>query len=198
MRKTWDDKYNSKQFLYGKEPNTYFAEKLRRLPLGKLLLPAEGEGRNAVFAAGLGWYVHAVDSSAVAKAKALRFAEDLGVKITYDVSDLLEAELKPESYDVIGMAFLHLPPNIRQIVHRKLQAALKPGGIFIANAFSKEQLKHGTGGPPIEALLYTTEQLQADFDQMEIAELETKIITLNEGTGHRGKASVIHFYGKKV
>ena len=74
----WDKRYNSPEYVYGKEPNEFFAAELKKLKPGLILLPAEGEGRNAVFAAEQGWKVHAFDSSQVAEDKALSLAAGLG------------------------------------------------------------------------------------------------------------------------
>ena len=75
MKNFWDERYKAKAYVYGKEPNQYFAEKLRELEPGKILLPAEGEGRNAVFAARQGWEVSAFDSSSEGRKKAFLLAE---------------------------------------------------------------------------------------------------------------------------
>jgi len=83
MQRMWDEKYGTEKFFYGTEPNEYFAEKLNLLKTGKILLPGEGEGRNAVFAAKAGWQVLGVDQSFEGKRKALQLAEKENVTITY-------------------------------------------------------------------------------------------------------------------
>ena len=47
----WNDRYSANEFAYGEQPNNYLKEQLEKLPVGTILFPAEGEGRNAVFAA---------------------------------------------------------------------------------------------------------------------------------------------------
>jgi hypothetical protein len=59
----WDQRYSQSDFVYGKKPNEYLKAKLVDLKPGRILFPAEGEGRNAIFAAKLGWDVFAFDSS---------------------------------------------------------------------------------------------------------------------------------------
>ena len=71
----WNDRYSSEEFAYGTAPNNYLKEQLEKLKTGSILFPAEGEGRNAVFAAKLGWKVSAFDISAEGKNKALKLAE---------------------------------------------------------------------------------------------------------------------------
>lgn len=84
----WDDRYSSEEFAYGKEPNNYLKEQLEKLNPGAILFPAEGEGRNAIFAAKLGWNVSAFDISEEGKNKALKLAEANNVSIDYQVGEL--------------------------------------------------------------------------------------------------------------
>ena len=102
MKTFWDERYSSEEYIYGKEPNEFFAEQIRRLGPGMILLPAEGEGRNAVYAAQIGWKVHAFDSSSVGAAKALDLAAEKNVNILYAISDIETFEPGDFKYDVIG------------------------------------------------------------------------------------------------
>ena len=61
MKEKWDDRYSIKEFAYGEQPNNYFKEQLVKIPAGTILLPAEGEGRNAVYAATNNWKVFAFE-----------------------------------------------------------------------------------------------------------------------------------------
>ena len=77
----WNDRYSNEEFAYGENPNNYLKEQLEKLPAGNILFPAEGEGRNAVFAAKLGWAVSAFDISDKGKKKALQLAAKNNVNI---------------------------------------------------------------------------------------------------------------------
>jgi hypothetical protein len=48
---------------------TTFKEQLIKIPAGTILFPAEGEGRNAIYAATQGWNVNAFDQSIEGKRK---------------------------------------------------------------------------------------------------------------------------------
>ena len=85
----WNDRYAQPEFAYGTEPNQFFADQLAQLTPGTLLLPAEGEGRNAVFAAQHGWTVDAFDFSEAAQTKARQLAANRGISISYTLGDLL-------------------------------------------------------------------------------------------------------------
>ncbi len=85
MRDFWNVRYSEEIYAYGTAPNVFFSSELKKLPPGKALFPAEGEGRNAVYAATCGWNVIAFDQSEAGKEKALQLAAKKGVEIDYAV-----------------------------------------------------------------------------------------------------------------
>jgi len=193
----WDQRYSSEEYYYGIMPNLFFKEKIEGLHPGKLLLPAEGEGRNAVFAASLGWQVKAIDFSQQARIKAMKLAESQGVQMEYTVGDLTAMDFGKEHYDVAALIYFHLSPEYRSIVHQRIVNSIKPGGYVILEAFNKNQIKNISGGPKSEDLLYTIPFLRDDFKGLEISILEEKIINLDQGAGHQGEAEIIRLFGRK-
>lgn len=191
MNEFWDSRYSEKGYAYGTEPNEFFRQELGRLSKGKILFPAEGEGRNAVYAARKGFDVYAFDFSNEGKKKALNLANQYGVDIRYQV-DTFDSALFPDEYfDVIVLVFAHMPPHKRQQWHRKVAGFLKPGGTLILEGFSKDQLQFGSGGPPTIEMLFSTDELRKDFTDLQVVSLDKKIVQLNEGPYHQGDASVI-------
>ena len=75
MKDKWDDRYSKSEFAYGELPNDYLKDQLNIIPAGTILFPAEGEGRNAVYAATLGWSVYAFDQSIEGRKKAIQLAD---------------------------------------------------------------------------------------------------------------------------
>ncbi|MBK8365074.1 MAG: class I SAM-dependent methyltransferase [Bacteroidetes bacterium] len=200
--KSWDDRYSKEEFVYGEEPNNFLREQLQKLKPGKILFPAEGEGRNAVFAATKGWDVYAFDISSVGKHKAEELAKKNNVKIKYEVGGLQSLNYKPESFDVIALIYAHFPAEIKSEYHKTLGNYLKKGGIIIFEAFSKKHLEYisrneSVGGPREIEMLFSKEEIQSDFNNFEIIELDEKVIQLNEGSFHNGEGSVIRFIGRK-
>jgi len=198
----WDNRYRNTEYAFGKEPNTYLQEQLPKLKVGSILFPAEGEGRNAVFAAKLGWNVFAFDISTEGKNKALQLAHDNGVNINYQVGELPTMDYKPEQFDAIALIYAHFPASIKSQYHRLLDQYLRKGGVVIFEAFSKEHLAYRlknekVGGPRDLESLFSIEELRSDFRDYEILELTEKEIELNEGLYHNGKGSVIRFVGIK-
>lgn len=197
MKEFWDERFAANEYIYGTAPNEYFAKQLEKLNAGKIFLPGEGEGRNALFAAKNNFEVFAYDYSESGKKKALQLAEKNNVKINYKICNLVECEYPKNYFDVAALIFVHFIESERSIVHRKISESLKKDGVIIAELFSKEQIEFNTGGPRNIEMLYTEEILKNDFYDFEVKILEKKIITLNEGTYHSGKASVIRFAATK-
>lgn len=202
MLEFWNDRYNEEEFAYGEGPNEFFKEQLERLTPGKILLPADGEGRNAVYAAKKGWDVFAFDQSESGKNKALGLAAQEKVTIDFSIDDLNHFDYPEESFDAIAMIYVHMPEAMRAKVHQKLCRMLKPGGTLILEGFNKEHLKFNSenpkaGGPKTIDLLFSYEELKADFCDMEILFLEETVTHLNEGKYHVGESAVIRLISKK-
>ncbi|MCC7316913.1 MAG: class I SAM-dependent methyltransferase [Bacteroidales bacterium] len=198
MKQNWNQRFSAEGYIYGELPNVFLKEQLMGLPAGKILFPGEGEGRNAVWAALQGWQVEAVDYSEAGKEKALALAQRMGTElVAYHIEDLNLFEPLHEHYDAIAMIFVHLAAAERQQLHRKLIAALKPGGTFLLEAFSKKQLAFNSGGPKDEAMLYDVAMLRDDFSALRIHLLEEQIGFLDEGTHHRGEASTLKMLAMK-
>jgi len=198
----WDDRYRTEEFAYGEQPNNYFKEQLDQLNPGTILFPAEGEGRNAVFAAKHGWKVSAFDISAEGKNKAIQLAESNRVSIDYQVGELQHLDYQEEQFDAIALIYAHFPAEIKSVYHKRLDLYLRTGGVVIFEAFSKNHLDYlarneKVGGPKELDMLFSIEEITADFANYEIVVLEEKEIELNEGVFHNGLGSVIRFVGRK-
>ena len=197
MKEFWDKRYAEKEMAYGTEPNKFFKSQLAKLETGNLLLPAEGEGRNAVHSATLGWDVSAFDISEEGKKKADNFAEKSNVTIDYKVGGFDKVIYEKESFDCIALIYAHFPPHLKSEYHKILDDYLKKDSIIILEGFSKKQIENDTGGPKKAAMLFSIEEIKQDFSNYEIIELSEQEIDLNEGLCHNGKSAVIRFVGRK-
>ncbi|SHF10130.1 class I SAM-dependent methyltransferase [Chryseobacterium sp. OV279] len=198
----WNDRYSSEEFAYGTEPNTYLKAQLEKLEPGSILFPAEGEGRNAVFAATKGWKVSAFDISSEGKTKALQLAENRNVNIDYQVGELQDLNYHGEQFDAVALIYAHFPADIKSSIHKALDQYLRKGGLIIFEAFSKNHLDYvlkneKVGGPKDIGSLFSIDEIKADFPNYDIIELVEKEIELNEGLFHNGTGSVIRFTGRK-
>jgi hypothetical protein len=198
----WNDRYSTDEFAYGEQPNNYLREQLEKVDGGTILFPAEGEGRNAVFAAKLGWKVSAFDISVEGKNKAFRLAETNNVTIDYQVGELQTLNYTAEQFDAIALIYAHFPAAIKSLYHKTLDKYLCKNGLVIFEAFSKRHIDYiskndKVGGPKDIAMLFSIDELKSDFVNYEIIELAEEEIELNEGLFHNGKGSVIRFVGRK-
>jgi len=198
----WNDRYSKEEFAYGVQPNNYLKEQVEKLPVGTILFPAEGEGRNAVFAAKLGWIVSAFDISVEGRNKALRLAQSNNVTIDYQVGELQTLNYNTGQFDAIALIYAHFPADIKSHYHKTLDKYLRKDGILIFEAFSKRHIDYiakneKVGGPKEIAMLFSIDELKLDFANYEIIGLTEKEIELSEGLFHNGKGSVIRFIGRK-
>lgn len=197
MKDFWNERYADTEFVYGTEPNQFFTEQLELLEPGHIVLPADGEGRNAVYAAQTGWNVKAVDYSEAAREKALKLAQKNKVAISYDLSDLAEYNFGENKYDAAAFIYVHLPRSIIKEVYANVIKSLKPGAKVIIEVYSAKQLGRDSGGPKDERVLYTEEKLRALLSGTDIDWMEEMEIDLSEGKYHVGKAMVIRAVAKR-
>ncbi|HQV87536.1 MAG TPA: class I SAM-dependent methyltransferase [Chitinophagaceae bacterium] len=197
MQQFWDQRYAENETVYGNEPNKFFRLFIDQHKPGTLLLPAEGEGRNAVYAASRGWQVDAFDFSQVAKEKALDFARGERVVINYELKNIADFKAGKQ-YDAVGLIFVHLPEVLRKKFHQEVYNSIKPGGFMVLEAFAKEQAQLESGGPRDATLLYDAPSLCNDFPFLHMISCEQKEIFLEEGDYHKGKASVLRMIGQRL
>lgn len=198
MKNKWDERYSEPGYAYGTEPNGFLKDQAAAIPEGgRVLCLAEGEGRNAVFLAGLGYRVTAVDSSRVGLAKAKALAGERGLEIETEVADLSDFDIEPGAWQGIVSIFAHMPPPMRQRLHPLCVAGLSPGGVMLLEAYRPEQLELRTGGPSVAELMYTLPMLRGDFASLELKiarELERDVV---EGRLHKGRGAVVQVLGIK-
>ena len=193
----WNERFRPNRYFYGKEPNRHVAAALAGLPPGDALCLAEGEGRNAVHAAVLGHRVTAVDNSAEGRRKALLLAAERGVRLTYDLADVLAHSWSAAPWDLVVLCFFHLAPTDRSELHRRVAVALRPGGRLIFQSFARAQHGRTSGGPPDLALLQDLASVRGEFPGLHWELAEEREEELAEGVGHRGLAAVIAMVGVK-
>ena len=202
MKQFWNDRYASNQFAYGREPNVFFKQELDQLAEGKILLPADGEGRNSVYAAKLGWKSYACDISDTGMEKAQKLAVENEVNLNYSVGDFGDLPYENEFFDAIALIWAHFPAEKKNAYHALADRYLKGGGTIILEAFSKNHLKFNSqdpraGGPKQIEMLYSIEEVKKDFPNYDVLTLEETEIDLNEGEFHIGRGSVVRFVGRK-
>ncbi|WP_319381051.1 class I SAM-dependent methyltransferase [Thiomicrorhabdus sp.] len=197
----WDQRYAVDNYVYGTEANDFLKQAMLRLnpqPGQTVLCLAEGEGRNAVYLAGLGLEVHAVDASKVGLQKATALAQARGVEIQTEVVDLTDYDLGEHRWDYIVSIFCHLPEALRVDVHAKVCRALKAGGHFILEAYRPEQLEYASGGPKDPQMLMDLQRLHCECESLEFVAAEEVEREIHEGALHTGMGAVVQLIAAKT
>lgn len=196
----WDEKYNQKDYFYGRQPSQFLVSQQSYLVPGQRALAiADGEGRNSVFMAENGLQVTAMDSSLVGMRKAQKLAKERRVNIDFQHGDIREWNWTPESYDLVAAIFIQFAePLLRSRIFAGMIQTLTPGGVLLLHGYTPRQLEYGTGGPPVAELLYTREMLAEAFQEMELLRLEEYDCQLKEGGGHSGMSALIDLIARKA
>ncbi len=197
QQQNWDARYQGDDFVYGTAPNDFLRSQVTHLPAGKVLCLAEGEGRNAVFLAEQGFAVTAVDMSSVGLEKARRLADQRGVAIDTVVADLADFRLERDAWDGIVSIFAHMPPAARRHLHGEVVAGLRPGGVFVLEAYRPEQVEYGTGGPPTAELMMSLDALRAELAGLELDFALETTRDVQEGALHHGRGAVVQIRARK-
>jgi SAM-dependent methyltransferase len=200
MKEFWNERFGREEFIYGKEPNSFFKTEMEKLDKkGKALFPMEGEGRNACFAAERGWEVDAFDFSEAGKKKAEELSQLKRVSISYKINKVEDYHFIEGKYDLIVLIYAHLNPELRKYLHTSVIKSLKPGGKLILESFHPKQLKENytSGGPKSLDMLYDCKTMEHDFKELSKVTCEEIEIDLKEGQFHLGKAYVTRCIGVK-
>ncbi len=187
----WDERYREPGFAYGTEANEFLQSVVTRLPPGRVLSLAEGEGRNAVYLGKRGFQLTAVDQSAVGLAKASGLARMHGVDLSTEVADLKGYRIEPSSWEVVVSIFCHVPPSIRKRLYRAVVEGLVPGGALVLEAYTPQQLELGTGGPKDRDLLVDLSTLCRELSGLTFEIARETVREIHEGRYHDGAGAVV-------
>jgi 2-polyprenyl-3-methyl-5-hydroxy-6-metoxy-1,4-benzoquinol methylase len=194
----WNNRFAAEHYVYGTEPNVFLNEMQKRLKLsGEVLTIAEGEGRNAVFLAEQGMNVTAWDYAESGLAKIKKLADERGVAVQTELVDLNGATWGKDQWDEVVCIFGHFPAELRRKTLQGVKGAVKPGGYFITEVYSRYQLPYNSGGPKDLGFLYTPEEFLQTFNDWRIVHFFMGEVERHEGEFHNGLSHVIQFVGQK-
>lgn len=195
----WDERFSLPGFFYGTEPNDFLRTQSKLFQKnGRILCLGEGEGRNAVFLAQEGFDVTAVDGSQKGFEKLAQLAKERKVEVKTIVTDLADFQMGENQWDGIVSIWCHLPKALWNELYLKITAALKPGGVFLLEHYTPQQLQFKTGGPPTVDLLTTLSELKMGLSSLEVLMGQEIERDIQEGKGHVGRSAVVQYLGRKA
>ncbi len=193
----WNEKFGGEDYFYGTQPCQWLVMNRHRFGRGQALAIGDGEGRNGVYLASQGYHTTSLDQSEVGLEKAKRLAAANGVRLTTWHADLADTNLIDDQYDLIAAIYAHLPQPLRATTHAQCASALKPGGLFILEAFHPLQLNYRSGGPKTEDLLYRADAICEELKGLTIVDALEGRTELSEGSGHRGMGYVTRIVARR-
>jgi 2-polyprenyl-3-methyl-5-hydroxy-6-metoxy-1,4-benzoquinol methylase len=197
----WNERFDKEEFIFGKEPNEYLTQKTAQYlkPNSSVLCIADGEGRNGVWLAKQGMRVTGFDVSDIALAKAKQFAREHQVNIQYSLSDTDGFDWQENAYDAVICIFIQFAdPEMRARIFKQVHQTLKPGGLFILQGYTPNQLEYKTGGPSLIDHLYTEKMIREHSQGFEILDLECYEKELSEGPRHTGMSALLGMVSQKI
>ncbi len=195
----WDERFQGEAYAYGLDPNDFLREHAALFHSGaRILSLAEGEGRNAVFLADRQCEVRCVDYSEAGRRKALELARKRGVDLEYDLADLTTYNMQQAQWDGVISIFCHLADHQRPALFDAVKQSLKPGGVFLMEAYNPGQLAYNSGGPKALSHLPSLQELNQAFSDYEIILARDLERDIHEGPAHDGLSSVVQFIARKL
>lgn len=181
----WDERYSGPNLVWGAGPNQFVTGEADPLPPGRAIDLGTGEGRNAIWLAERGWQVTAVDFSAAGLARAARLAAERGITVDWVQADLLEYQPAPGGYDLVLVAYIHLPSVSLARVFRAAAAAVAPGGTLLVIGHDRDNITRGHGGPQDPDRLYTPATVTAELGGLAIRRAERVLRPVHAPEGER-------------
>lgn len=152
---TWPERYAATALGWDTTPDELVVAVCARLRPGRALDLAAGEGRNALWLAGRGWTVTAVDGSQLSVGRILSHAALQNLPVDGITADVLGHRPAAGAYDLVLLSYLHLPSRQLRRVLRNAVGGLRPGGRLLVVGRDASNLDGGYGGPSDPDLLTT-------------------------------------------
>ncbi|GIM94722.1 class I SAM-dependent methyltransferase [Paractinoplanes toevensis] len=183
----WDARYREENRIWSGNPNVQLVSEIGDLPPGRALDLGCGEGADAVWLAGNGWRVTAVDISGVALRRAAEHAAAAGVTVDFRRHNL--AETFPDGeFDLVSAQFLHFWAEFdREKILRRAAAAVSPGGVLLIEGHMDHgPFRHDGGEGHQEIHFPTPDELITALDLGDGWEVLTAVIHPRQQKGPDG------------
>ncbi|WP_239113248.1 class I SAM-dependent methyltransferase [Shimia biformata] len=196
----WEGRFAaSDSYVFGTDPAAFLTDHAQFLEKGaRALVLADGEGRNSVWMAQQGMDVTAQEFSPTALGRARALADQRGVALDLEQSDIFSRDWAPERFDLVAGIFIQFAdPEGRRRIFDGIKRTLKPGGLALLHGYTPKQITYGTGGPPFADNMYSEVILRGAFAGWEVLECREYDRDIREGRGHAGMSALIDFVARK-
>lgn len=178
-RDVWDERYAAADRVWSGHPHRRLVEEVTGLPPSTAIdVGCSGEGADAIWLAGQGWAVTALEVSGVALDRAAGHAQEAGVTVRFVHAGLVEAGLAPAAFDLVSAQYPALLRSPDAAAERALLAAVAPGGVLLLvhHAGMQTRHDHDTGFDPADYVWPSMVAARLDEDwQVEVDEQRPRI-----------------------
>jgi SAM-dependent methyltransferase len=183
----WDKRYAEAEQVWSGEPNIALVAEVSDLEPGTALDVGCGEGADAIWLAGRGWRVTAIDVSEIALQRARSAAEHSQVDVEWILAGLLDAPLPTAGFDLVSVHYpaLFRTPD-RDAECRLLEAVAPLGHLLVvhhADVHVDDAKAHGFNPAdyvaPGDVAFLLDERWQVTFD-----ERRPRHLRAGAGAGH--------------
>ena len=176
----WNARHSSPDRDPDPHPNPWVQEIAGALSPGRAIDLGAGRGRHALWLAGRGWQVRAIDFSPVAIELGRAVATETGLadRMEWVEADVTTLELEPRSAELVLLAFLHLEPGPWRSVLAEAADAVTDGGGLLVVGHDVSIVGTDAPGPRELKVLYSTAALAGDLQRcgmrIELAEIRRR------------------------
>jgi SAM-dependent methyltransferase len=180
----WDRRWEEQALHVHGEPSPVVADVLGDSSPGRALDLGCGTGRNAVWLAEHGWQVTGVDFSPEALRQARERAAAQEVAVDWVEADLRTYEPPTAAFDLVLVAYVHLPADERRAVLSGAAAAVAQGGVLVVVGHDLANLGTGAPGPSSAAVLYAPSDIVPELPALTVlrAEQVRRPVEVDDGT----------------
>jgi SAM-dependent methyltransferase len=183
----WDERYAEAEQMWSGEPNGSLVAELAGLEPGRALDVGCGEGADAIWLAGLGWRVTAIDVAEVALRRARAAADRADLEVEWLHTGLLDAPHPAGGYDLVSAQYPALLRTPTQEAERSLLAAVAPHGhlVIVHHADVDVEVAKAHGFDPDDYVSSTDVSSLLDDDWTIIVdERRPRHVASGAGAGH--------------
>jgi SAM-dependent methyltransferase len=185
----WDEKYLTQDQLWSGAPNGVLVVEAADLPPGQALDLGCGEGGDALWLAGRGWLVTAVDISRVALERAAAAAGE--TKVCWTHGDITASPPPAGAFDLVSALYFPLPRSAPGALH-SLLAAVAPGGTLLVAGHDldgwEQQHHHHDMDPAFDpGAYYRPDEIAGLLDgtwTVQVDEKRARVSPAPPGSGH--------------